>query len=367
MTASRSWGDQDGHRKFQVGASPLWGIDGIDSSGKDARQLFVLREAWLCGSMEGVRRTSLVFGRMRIETGPGLSTHPSLASPLSTPPDLGGEDPQERNPFGVSLEQTWAERLRTAIQFFPSLSPSPIARPFVSPQFHLLRLEQALPLPAGNSMRLECGIGHEQVYGGSWEWSRDGWFLSSEAAIRNDGSVPDPVSDPIEPRIILVANDRFCPFQSFQIQKDLTSPGMGTVRLSLEWVESALGLSVAESRSIARRIEAMSTTSPRTIAGALARKDLADLARSDPWIESYAHRLLLRLGSAESLRWGGGINALFIGPSEGLLLKADAHCSLGNRIAVEGMLTSLTWAHSGSLVGHLPLRAAFSAGLRWCW
>jgi len=367
MTASRSWGSQESRWMFQAGASPLVGCDAIDSTGKNAQSSYVLREVWIRASRESQRRTSLTIGRMRIEPGAGLSAHPSLASPLSIPTNPDDEDPLERNPVGVSLEETWLERMRTTLQYFPSFSPTEITRPFASSQFQLLRLNQTFPFPRGHSLRLECGIGHIQSYGGSWEWNRDGWYLSSEAAIRNDGFTPRPAGDSSGPRITIGTTDRFCPLSSFQVQKDLPSQGLGTMRLSLEWVESSRGVSVAGSRNIARQIETMSATPSRTSAGGLARQDLANLAQAEPWIESYAHRLLLRLGSAESLRWGGGLTALLIGPTEGILLQPDVHCSLGNRVVLEGKLTSLTWARSGSLVHHIPSRTSANAGMRWSW
>ena len=97
----------------------------------------------------------------------------------------------------------------------------------------------------------------------------------------------------------------------------------------------------------------------------MARLTLADFARRGLWIDGSSHRVLLRWGSVESLRWGGGVNVLGVGPWEGTLVQADMHCALGRSLEWEASLTSLVWARKPSVLAHLPVAHQGRVGIRW--
>jgi hypothetical protein len=367
VSANRSWASDNGRWVLQAHAAPLVGGEGLDSASKRTRTLIVLREGWLRMGWEGDRRIALWSGSMRIEPGAGLSAHPSRVSPLVAGQAQGADESQERNPVGIGLEGAWADGVRTAVQVYPELSPDKGWDGVVLPQRRTLRLVQTLGLSGGHALSIEGGIGQFLSLGGSWEWSRDGWFLSSEAAIRDDGNVARLGRDPSGQWELAAPRDKFRPELAMQIQRDLPVAGLGLTRLSLEWVESGDGLSVRQSREMAQAIQELASIPMPSITGGRARQILGEFARSSPWIDGYAHRLLVRWGSVESLSWGGGLNALWIGPTEGVLVQADLHRSLGRRVTLESAITALAWARPGSLVGHLPDKVQVRAGMRWSW
>jgi hypothetical protein len=367
ISGNRAFAGDNGRWVLQAHAAPLVGGEGVDSASKRTRSLFVLREGWLRMGWEGDRRIALWSGSMRIEPGAGLSAHPSRVSPLVARQSQGADESQERNPTGIGVEGTWAEGVRTAVQVFPTLSPVTGWDGILSEQRRCVRLEQTFDLPGGHDLRLEAGTGQFLSLGGSWEWSRSGWFLSSEVAMRDDGEFPRLDRDPAGQWELVAPNGDFRPELAVQIQRDLPTAGLGLTRLSLEWVESGGGMSVRQSREMAQAIDDLSSIPMPSRLGGRARQILGEFARTSPWIDGYAHRLLVRWGSVESLNWGGGINTLWIGPTEGVLVQADLHRSLGRRVTLESAITALAWARPGSLVGHLPDKVQARAGVHWSW
>lgn len=354
-------GDEGGW-SFLAEASPLAGAERLDSAASETRPLLQLREARLRLEHGRAVRLGAELGRRDPDPGAGLSFHPSRASPLPAPgPDL--PEPDRRAPVGAALEAAWAAGCRSAVRVYPELDASG-PNPFAASQSRWARFEQTLRPAEGHELQLVAGIGQFLSFGGSWERSRDAWFLSGEAALRDDAGPGRPARDASGTWSPTRPEGRFHLESALQVQRDFPAPAFGQLRLSLEWAFRGNGWSPDQARSVGRDLSALEAEPLRSAAGASARGTLGAFAQASPWVDAYAHRILVRLGSVESLRWGGGLDALWIGPADGLLLQADPHRSLGGRLSLEGNLASLVWSRPASPAGHLPLALRIRTGLR---
>ena len=362
--AGSRWGSLDEWR-VQGFAAPLVGLERLDSAGVDRKRLLLLREGWVRLERSASARWSLRLGRFQVEPDPGLAAHPSRVLPFRTRPEGVPDEPEEDNPVGAELAWTPGEGRRTVVEFFPRIDPHNEWKAVADSQDPLVRLEQSWRFGREHEVRLEAGFGRFLSIGGSWEWSRDDWFLSCIGAVRDDRTGVVIGRDSAENWRAVTIGEGLRPEVSAAIQRDFPIPLVGRIRLSMEWSDADGGWSAAESRRVARRIDSMVSVPRATPEGGKAMSALGGFAGADLWTEGYAQRLLVRLGSVESLRWGGGIDLLMPGPFEGAIVHADAPAAVRAHLDIECVLTFPVWSRAGSIVSQLPESADASLGARW--
>jgi hypothetical protein len=211
-------------------------------------------------------------------------------------------------------------------------------------------------------LRSIANFGQYLSAGLSWEWSALDWYLSGETALDNAPPrihwLPDSTGTWRPAQI----NRTFSPSWALQLQHDVHPFGAHTMRVSLEWVAAPRELSTSQAREVGTQLDLLSQ---RSKTHPQVNGLLADFASTQPWLDGYAHRLLVRLGSVESMRWGFGVNTLFVGPSDGILLLSDLHATLTSRLTFETKVSTLAWSRTHSLLAQLPNAAQACAGFAW--
>jgi len=279
-------------------------------------------EAWMAVARGVETRLELRVGRAPVEPGPGLSFHPSLVLPWHSLDASTAEDPEVRNPVGVEAALRLPGGLRTAIQAWPALDSSSYPGTGTANQTPTWRIEQNLSLPWGDHLRIEAGGGRFLSFGGGWERSGGDWYLSFEAAARDDH--PSPRIDRGEDGNwhIAPASRRMLPTFAAQLQRDLEFPVAGRIRASAEWIEAP---------------------------------------------EGFAHRAYLRLGSVQSARWSAAASALLYGPTAGTLARIEGFLPLGDALKLSAWSERIVAFGSDSPLRNVDRPCRMGAALEAFW
>lgn len=289
-TDGRAWVRQriDASRSGEVDLScRADALLGTSAPATPSRILSNVPEAWIAVARGVETRLELRVGRVPVEPGPGLAFHPSLVLPWHALDASTAEDPEVRNPVGAEASLRLPGGLRTAIQAWPALDSSSWPGTGSANQIPTWRMEQDLSLPWGDRLRLEAGGGRFMSFGGGWERSTGDWYLSLEAAARDDHPAPRIDRDDDGNWRIAPASRRMFPTFAAQLQRDLEIPVAGRIRASAEWIEAP---------------------------------------------EGFAHRAYLRLGSVQSARWSAAASALLYGPTAGALARVEGFLPVGDAL-----------------------------------
>jgi len=337
----------------QACAAPLVGIGRDSPSDSGARALLRWREGWVRAGWSSLSRWDLTLGSAPVDPGTGLSFHPTLVLPWKDPGrDL--QEPERCSPLGIGIAGSWGPGRHTALQAWPTLRTSGRWRDLAEPQELTVRAEHSTSPFEDHHLQLVAGLGSLRALGAGWEWGREGRYLSAAGAVRDDGPLRS-------------GSRKLAPRLAVQAQRDLPAPLLGLVRLSAELAWDASAWSPARARREAARIDSLASIPLASPQAGPARRELASIATETRWIDAYSRRILLRIGSVESLRWGGGLNLLLVGPQDGAVVQLQLQRSIGDRLEAETEITGIAWCRPSSLLAQMPSPYRGRLGLRWNW
>lgn len=361
----RGWDSDESQATARLSFAPLLDLARTDSGGIHRRTEFVLREGWVRLERSGDRTWFFEAGRRDIEPGAGLASHPSRVLPAAPQRDDERDGPLSRNPVYAGAGSNSDGGWRTSLQWFPSLDPSGAWTSLAAGQSSTVRLAQTVPVPGPNALSLEAGAGDFTSVGASWEWRDGDWFASAEGAVRNDGHPTGPRRDRTGAWSLEPARTDFSPALALCLQRDFEIPALGRWRLSGEWSRFEGAWDPATTRSVAALLDSLSATTRSDPRQPAARGALGTFVSGTDAFQAYRDRFLARIGSVESMGWGGGLNLLALGPLEGAWLELEAHATLPGGIAIEGRVSGMAWTAEHSLARQAPVSMLAELRLTW--
>lgn len=324
--------------------------------------------------------TVLRLGRIKMESGTGLSAHPTFLNPIiGWKYDINELEYKKTNPLCADLAFFFDNGISGNIRYFPKMKLSSIYSIFVPKQINAL--ETSINFNLFEILYNEIGIYWDTVP--HLEFSSE--FINGPFQIFLEGAMHKGTS--IKGLTIISSesaelgpyfyDDNYMYQINENVPKSLIwniSTGVhydfllkysGPARLSLEYVFNQNALQKDEHdkyKLLLNNIEMIGQDNHRY---PMFLQMLDWIDKNIDFIDAYQHRIMIRIATVNNnnLQWAG--NVIFIGPHNGLLCNIETELKIGDDIALDIRYDFKKPFQKNTLLYHHPLKNRLFGGIRY--